>query len=196
MFNRKQVWGLAVAALALLAACGNGGSGVETRDRAAEDARAVLASATGIAAVAGEAGPRAGGGGEGGQPAPAGPPAPPAEAARARPALTANRRESVDAKTERLFRTNGADFGAATADEYLDKVRAFTARPPADVERVERPNGDVLLYQASTNTFAVVSREGVAKTMFKPRDGAAYWAEQKAAAPAFGTRRGRSGDGG
>jgi hypothetical protein len=31
-----------------------------------------------------------------------------------------------------------------------------------------------MCYQASTNTFAV-SRDGVPKTMFKPRDGAAYW---------------------
>ena len=162
VFNRKQGWGAAGAALALLAACGNGGSAVETRDRAADGAGAVLTSAA-------------------------------ADVSSAAPAAqTANRRESVDAKTERLFRTNGADFGAATAGEYLDKVRAFTTRPPAGTERVERPNGDVLLYQASTNTFAVVSRDGVAKTMFKPRDGAAYWAEQKAAAPDFGTRRARS----
>lgn len=161
MIIRKRGGWAAGAALALLAACGNGGSAVETRDRAAEGAEAVLTSAA----------------------------APGAVAAEATPVLTANRRESVDAKTERLFRTNGADFGAATAAEYLDKVRTFTARPPADAERVERPNGDVLLYQASTNTFAVVSREGVAKTMFKPRDGAAYWAEQKAAAPDFGTAR-------
>ncbi|HWQ85466.1 hypothetical protein [Brevundimonas sp.] len=47
----------------------------------------------------------------------------------------------------------------------------------------------MLLYQASTNTFAVVSRDGVPKTMFKPREGAAYWAEQKARAPTFGRRR-------
>lgn len=168
VFNRKQGWAAAGATLALLAACGNGGSAVETRDRATDGAEAVLTSATGTVATATEASPAA-----------------PA-------ALTANRRETVDAKTERLFRTNGADFGAATAGEYLDKVRAFTTRPPAGTERVERPNGDVLLYQASTNTFAVVSRDGVAKTMFKPRDGAAYWAEQKAAAPSFGTRRARA----
>ncbi len=151
------------AALALLAltACGNGGSAVETRDRAADGAEAVLTSAA----------------------------AAPTAAGAAKPALTANRRETVDAKVARLFERNGADFGAASAEDYLDKVQAFTDRPPAGTERVERPNGDVLLYQASTNTFAVVSREGVAKTMFKPRDGAAYWAEQKAAAPDFGRRR-------
>ncbi|MBW8304226.1 MAG: S-type pyocin family protein [Brevundimonas sp.] len=153
------------AALALgLAACGNGGSAVESRDRAAEGAGAVLTSAAGSSAAA-------------------------AEAPKARPVLTANRRETVDAKTARLFERNGADFGAATPEDYLAKVQAFTTRPPPGTERVERPNGDVLLYQASANTFAVVSREGVAKTMFKPRDGAAYWAEQKAAAPDFGRRR-------
>lgn len=160
----------AAAALALLglAGCGNGGSAVETRDRAADGAEAVLTSAAGTPA---EAAPAA-----------------------ARPVLTANRRETVDAKVTRLFERNGADFGAASAQDYLDKVRTFTGRPPAGTERVERPNGDVLLYQASTNTFAVVSREGVAKTMFKPRDGAAYWAEQKAAAPDFGRRRSSEAD--
>jgi hypothetical protein len=155
----------AAAAVALLAGCGNGGSAVETRDRAAEGAEAMISPGGASSAPAAEAGPE-----------------------KPRPALTANRRETVDAKTARLFETNGADFGASSAEDYLAKVQAFTTRPPAGVERVERPNGDVLLYQASTNTFAVLSREGVAKTMFKPRDGAAYWAEQKAAAPNFGRR--------
>lgn len=167
MIGKDKGMGAAAAlALLALAGCGNGGSAVETRDRAADGAEAVLTSAAGSPAEAAETGPE-----------------------KAKPVLTANRRETVDAKTARLFETNGADFGAATAQDYLAKVRAFTERPPSGTERVERPNGDVLLYQASTNTFAVVSREGVAKTMFKPRDGAAYWAEQKAAAPTFGRRR-------
>lgn len=156
----------AAMALLMLAACGNGQSAVETRERPADGAEAVLTAAAGGSAEAAEAAPE-----------------------KARPVLTANRRETVDAKVARLFERNGADFGAATPEAYLDKVRAFTTRPPSGTERAERPNGDVLLYQASTNTFAVVSRDGVAKTMFKPRDGAAYWAEQKAAAPDFGRRR-------
>jgi len=162
----KDVRGLwaAGAALALLAGCGNGGSAVETRERTAAGAEAVPAAAAAASAEAAETG-------------------------SATPALTANRRETVDAKVARLFERNGADFDAASADDYLAKVRRFTTRPPAGTERVERPNGDVLLYQASTNTFAVVARDGEARTMFKPRDGAAYWAEQKAAAPDFGRRR-------
>ena len=162
--NRGSVWLTAV--LLGLAGCGNGGSAVETRERAAEAPAAMPGTGTGSSA----------------EPATAGQDA-------SRPSLTANRRETVDAKIARLFERNGADFGARTPEDYLAKIRAFTARPPSGTERVERPNGDVLLYQASTNTFAVVSRDGVPKTMFKPREAAVYWAEQKAAAPDFGRRR-------
>ena len=167
--SKGSVW--LITALLGLAGCGNGGSAVETRERAAEEAEATLTAATGAPVEAGRAAPEV-----------------------ARPALTANRRETVDAKINRLFERNGADFGAATPQAYLAKIRAFTGRPPAGTDRAERPNGDVLLYQASTNTFAVVSRDGVPKTMFKPREGAAYWAEQKAAAPNFGGRRTAAGE--
>ncbi len=162
----SRFW-MAAAMAALVSACGNGGSAVETRERPAEAAGAVL-TAGGAAAQAAEASPETG---------------------AAKPVLTANRRETVDAKVARLFERNGADFGARTPQDYLAKVEAFTTRPPAGTDRVERPNGDVLLYQAATNTFAVVSRDGVPKTMFKPREGAAYWAEQKERAPTFGRRR-------
>ncbi len=167
MTNNTIKSALAITAAALvLAGCGNGESAVETRDRSVEATQASLTSA-----------PLA----EDGASTPV---------AEAKPVLTANRRETVDAKTARLFERNGADFDAATPDAYLAKIEQFTRNPPSGTERVERPNGDVLLYQASTNTFAVVSRDGVPKTMFKPRDGASYWAEQKAAAPTFGQRRG------
>ena len=110
-----------------------------------------------------------------------------------KPVLTANRRETVDAKIARLYDRNGADFGARSAEDYLTKVTAFTTKPPRDAETVKRPNGDTLIYQASTNTFAVVARNGSPRTMFKPTTGADYWAEQKAAAPTFGQRRQSTG---
>lgn len=164
----SRLW-IAGAMAALLAACGNGGSAVETRERTAEGAaEAGLTAASGAPAQAAEASP---------------------DAEAPKPVLTANRRETVDAKVARLFERNGADFGARTPQDYLAKIQAFTTRPPAGTDRVERPNGDVLLYQASTNTFAVVSRDGAPRTMFKPREGAAYWAEQKDRAPTFGQRR-------
>jgi len=155
-----------VAALGL-SACDNGASAVETRDRAAvaEDAKPVDSGSGGEAAKSADA------------------------SAEAKPAVTANRRETTEAKVQRLFERNGADFGTPTAEAYLAAITAFTTTPPADAETVRRGNGDTLIYQASTNTFAVVDADGVPRTMFKPDDGPAYWAKEKAAAPTFGQRR-------
>jgi pyocin large subunit-like protein len=162
----KGLAGVALAgALAGLGACGERASAVETRER--------TEAAAGAPSVAEAAA---------------------AERGEGAATMTASRRETADAKIERLYRENGADFGARSPQDYAAKARAFTERPPAGTERVERPNGDVLLYQASTNTFAVVSRDGAPRTLFKPRDGAAYWAEQKAAAPTFGRRRAAAPD--
>lgn len=153
-----------VLATAGLAACGNGDSAVETRERADAGALSAPDTAPGSA-------------GEADRPLPE------------KLAVTANRRETVDVKIQRLYERNGADFGARSAEDFMDKVAAFTQHPPAGVETASRPNGDTLMYQASTNTFAVVARDGTPRTMFKPDDGAAYWAEQKAAAPTFGQGR-------
>ena len=154
-------------ALLGLSACDNGPSAVETRDRASA-AEAALTAAPGT--VPAETTAK--------DPAPA-----------AKTVLTANRRETVDAKIARLYETNGADFGARSPEDFLAKVRAFTENPPAGVDTARRPNGDTLYYQASTNTFAVVARDGTPRTMFKPNDGPTYWAEQKERAPTFGQRR-------
>lgn len=166
---RRIIMLSAAGAALAVAACDNGPAAVQTRDRAAESsvetARLVAATATRT-----ESGTEAG---------------PPAE----KPPVTANRRETADAKAQRLYQRNGAAFGARSAEDYLAKVQAFTSRPPRDAETVKRANGDTLIYQASTNTFAVVARDGTPRTMFKPDDGPAYWAEQKDRAPTFGQRR-------
>lgn len=160
------VMGATLAALLGLTACGNGDSAVETRDRAQETPSSLM-SAT-VSEGAGDVA---------------------ASAAKTPAPLTANRRETVDEKIQRLYERNGADFGARSPEDFLAKITAFTTSPPSDTDRATRPNGDILLYQASTNTFAVVDREGTPRTMFKPDEGEAYWAEQKAAAPTFGQRR-------
>jgi len=61
--------------------------------------------------------------------------------------------------------------------------------PPRGTETARRQNGDTLYYHAASNTFAVATADGTPRTMFKPDDGAAYWAEQLA-------RLNRGGDGG
>ena len=159
---RIQVTTAALLALAL-GACDNGGSAVETRDRTASEPVALISAAAPDREM--EAAPEA------------------------KPPVTANRRETADAKVQRLYERNGASFGAKSADDYLAKVRAFTETTPRGTETVKRPNGDTLYYQAATNTFAVVDRNGVPRTMFKPDDGPAYWAQQKERAPTFGQRR-------
>jgi pyocin large subunit-like protein len=158
---RIQMATAALAAL-VLAACDSGGSAVETRDRATAEPVALISAA---------------------------PESEMEVAPQAKPPVTANRRETADAKVQRLFERNGAAFGAKSADDYLTKVRAFTEEAPKGTETVKRPNGDTLYYQASTNTFAVVDRNGVPRTMFKPDDGPTYWAQQKERAPTFGQRR-------
>ena len=160
---------LAAAGLLALGACDSGASAVETRDRAGTSDVALTAAET---------------------------PAAVETAAAPKTAVTANKRETADAKVQRLFERNGAAFGARSAEDYLAKIQAFVANPPRDADRATRPNGDVLYYQASTNTFVVVARDGTPRTMFKPDDGAAYWEKQKAAAPTFGQRRSRSNSGG
>jgi pyocin large subunit-like protein len=159
------------AVLTLVAAggCDNGGSAVETRDRSGEPPPRALTSDP-VMTPETAAGP--------------------AQAAAARPPVTANRRETVDAKVDRLFQRNGAAFGARSPGDYLERMRVFVDHPPRGVETVRRPNGDTLFYEAATNTFAVAARDGTPRTMFKPDDGAAYWAEQKARAPNFGRNTG------
>ncbi|WP_312814976.1 S-type pyocin family protein [Brevundimonas sp.] len=164
---RKRVLAVLAVAGNLVAACDNGGSAVQTRDRvqpvAEMPAGAVPSQDIGPLVTTGAV-----------------------PDVKATGVLTANRRETADAKAVRLFQRNGADFEADSAEDYLAKAKAFTSRPPSDAEKVSRPNGDVLIYQARTNTFAVVDKRGVVRTMFKPSSGADYWAHQKSTASSSG----------
>lgn len=158
-------WVVAGLAAFAIAACDNGPSAVETRDRTAVAETSLMAATGATSAEAATTAPAA------------------------KPLLTANRRETVDVKITRLYQRNGAAFGARSPEDYLSRIKTFTESPPAGVEKVSRPNGDTLFYQASTNTFAVVSRDGTPRTMFKPDDGPTYWAQQKERAPTFGQSR-------
>jgi len=63
-----------------------------------------------------------------------------------KPLLTAPDARPWTPRSPDLYTRNGTDFGAASAEDYLAKVTAFTARPPRDAETVKRPNGDILIY--------------------------------------------------
>ncbi|HWE44519.1 MAG TPA: hypothetical protein VG407_00710 [Caulobacteraceae bacterium] len=94
------------------------------------------------------------------------------------------------------FKRDGSDFGASDVKDYVAKAHAFIAHPPRGAETLKRKNGDTLIYDPKTNVFAVATRDGAPRTMFKPRDGAAYWDKQKQTEADGGDRTYRSRNGG
>jgi pyocin large subunit-like protein len=96
-----------------------------------------------------------------------------------KPMWAANRRHSADDNAQYQFNRDGADFGATSLDDFVAKTHAFVDHPPAGALTLVRSNGDKLIYDPKTNVFAVVTKDGAPRTMFKPRDGSAYWDRQK-----------------
>jgi pyocin large subunit-like protein len=96
-----------------------------------------------------------------------------------RPYWSSSRRGSAEENAQRAFDRNGEAFGADNVDDFVRKAHDFAQDPPSGTERLTRANGDVLLYDPKDNVFAVVSKAGAPRTMFKPEEGAAYWQEQK-----------------
>ena len=78
------------------------------------------------------------------------------------------------------FDDHAAEFGYRTPVEYLRGARDFVKR--TDVETFTRvggrTDGDRLFYDQASNTFAVLRKDGVLRTYFRPRDGRAYWLKQ------------------
>ena len=95
-----------------------------------------------------------------------------------KPLWTSNRKFSSEENARSHFQRDGADFDAKTMEDYVAKAHAFTAKPPKGALKIDRPNGDVLIYEEKSNTFAVVAKSGAPRTMFKPRDGKDYWLRQ------------------
>jgi len=114
-----------------------------------------------------------------------------------KPMWAANRTRTAEENAQRGFERYGAAFAAADVDDYVRKTHAFVARPPAGAETLKRANGDTLIYDPKGNVFAVVTRAGAPRTMFKPDDGATYWATQKAGGQrrTASRERGSGGDG-
>ncbi len=99
---------------------------------------------------------------------------------KGKPMWAANRLHTAQENAEYHFEHDGPDFGASSVDDFVTKVHAFVDKPPQDAAYITRANGDRLIYDAQGNVFAVVTKDGAPRTMFKPRAGAAYWDEQKA----------------
>jgi hypothetical protein len=155
----RRAFGAALAAL-VLGACDAGPSAVPARDHAAAGSPTI------------ETGPAAG---------PVAVPMAPAATTQVagKPIWSSNRSLTAEENAKAHFDKDGAEFGARTVAEFVAKTHAFTTKPPKGTQKLTRPNGDVLLYDPAGNVFAVVTRTGAPRTIFKPRDGAAYWEQQK-----------------
>lgn len=170
----------------LLALTGCDGGSARSHDQSASVGARPAASLGGTPASADQ--------GAGGAPDRADPRREPVRLVHGKPMWAANRRHGADENAEYQFNRDGADFGAKSVDDFVDKVHAFVDHPPAGAYSLVRSNGK-LLYDPKANVFAVVTKDGAPRTMFKPRDGAAYWDEQKAR-EAERANGGSSGNGG
>ena len=99
-----------------------------------------------------------------------------------KPMWAQSKSRSAEESAQAQFQRNGATFGSASVEDYVAEAHAFADKPPKGTQMTTRRNGDVLLYDPVGNVFAVVTADGAPRTMFKPKDGPAYWAKQKASA--------------
>ena len=102
-----------------------------------------------------------------------------AKADDGKPVWAASKRFSAEEGAQRQFERDGATFDAKTVDQYVKKAHAFVGHPPKGTLTLTRKNGDILYYDPKGNVFAVASKEGAPRTMFKPDDGMTYWEKQK-----------------
>ena len=162
---------LATAALLALAACNGGPASEPARDHTASaGAKAVSAAYPADRSARSSSSYRSD---------PNDPRNKPIPLVAGKPMWAANRQHTAEENAQYHFERDGADFDAKTVDDYVSKAHAFVDHPPKDVLTLTRSNGDKLLYDPGGNVFAVENREGAPRTMFKPRDGQAYWDQQK-----------------
>lgn len=76
---------------------------------------------------------------------------------------------------DRHFIDHGAEFGAASADEYASQASAFFQRGLQDGLPTKIDSyGVIRVYDANTNTFGAFNPDGTARTFFKPSS-STYW---------------------
>lgn len=94
-------------------------------------------------------------------------------------------RGSVGFRTPRAlsehFEKHGAEFRAASPEEYLALARALRDRPAGgDVLEIVRGDGVVTRFDRGSGAFIAFERDGVIRTFFVPNDGERYFRRQAA----------------
>lgn len=116
----------------------------------------------------------------------------PAPLVDGKPIWASSKKYSAEDSAQYHFQRDGKAFGATSPEDFSRKAYAFIEHPPKGAETMTRANGDKLIYDPAGNIFAVASKDGQPRTLFKPDDGPAYWAKQKAEAAKQASRGSKS----
>ncbi len=77
------------------------------------------------------------------------------------------------------FGRHAAEFGYQSAQDYLIGARRLTSGGWGwGIKTFVRTNRDTLFYDSSTNEFAVLTKNGIVRTYFRPEMGIQYWFSQ------------------
>ncbi len=112
------------------------------------------------------------------------------------PLWSKTRKFSPAENSHNAFAKHGQEVGARTYEDYMAMVHHFVHAPPKGTETLTRANGDVLMFDARDDVFAVITKTGAPRTLFRPFDGAAYWQKQQQVEAARAGGGGSGGDGG
>jgi len=119
----------------------------------------------------------------------------PAPLVDGKPIWASNAKHSAQDNAQYHFERDGRAFGAKSPEDFSRKAYAFITSPPKGAQTLTRANGDTLIYDPAGNIFAVATKDGEPRTMFKPDNGAAYWAKQKTETAKQADRGARSDEG-
>lgn len=95
------------------------------------------------------------------------------------PLWSQSRKYSADDNAHYQYAHHGTEIGATSYADFLAMVHGFVHNPPKGTQTLKRRNGDTLYYNARENVFAVMTKTGAPRILFRPRDGADYWEQQK-----------------
>ena len=95
------------------------------------------------------------------------------------PLWSRSRKYSADDNAHYQFQKHGSEFGASSYADFLAMAHGFVHSPPKGTQTLKRKNGDTLYYDARDNIFAVATKDGAPRIVFRPETGAAYWDQQK-----------------
>ncbi len=111
------------------------------------------------------------------------PPSPPPRHPPRRASLQVAGREAIGFRTPRAlaehFAKHGAEFRAASPQEYLALAQALRDRPAGgDVREIVRDDGVITRFDRASGAFLAFERDGVIRTLFISNDGERYFQRQ------------------